>query len=190
MSETAEFIFFQLKPSVKPEDPSNEEGVHLQQVFQTTKQQSGYHSSSWGRTVEDQSVVAWVIGILSLLPLLYLDSRQDILINNQLYSLERPPWREPLQRNLPLYRTRHLHNNHLRNPHTPRLNHRRPNCQPCHRALHPAHSHILDLQRAQNHQPGPHRLPHRAHLRPSRGGPAQVLGHGTCGKAGCDQAFG
>ena len=61
MSQTAEFIFFKLKPTVKPEGP-NDEGNELLKVFNATKQQSGYHSSAWGRTVEDESVVAWIIG--------------------------------------------------------------------------------------------------------------------------------
>lgn len=61
MSQTAEFIFFKLKPTVKPEGP-NDEGNELLKLFNATKQQSGYHSSAWGRTVEDESVVAWVIG--------------------------------------------------------------------------------------------------------------------------------
>ena len=62
MSQTVEFIFFQLKASVKPEDPANDEGSGLLNILQTTKQQSGYHSSAWGRTVEDENVVAWTIG--------------------------------------------------------------------------------------------------------------------------------
>lgn len=62
MSQTVEFIFFQLKASVKPEDTNNDEGSGLLNILQTTKQQSGYHSSAWGRTVEDENVVAWVIG--------------------------------------------------------------------------------------------------------------------------------
>ena len=62
MSQTAEFIFFKAKPTVKLEIP-NEEGNELLKLFNATKQQSGYHSSACGRTVEDESVVAWVIGI-------------------------------------------------------------------------------------------------------------------------------
>ncbi|KAB8235231.1 hypothetical protein ETB97_009507 [Aspergillus alliaceus] len=57
----SEFIHFQLKSSVKPEDSSNEEGQALLQLFQTTKHQSGYKSSAWGRTVEDQNVIVWVV---------------------------------------------------------------------------------------------------------------------------------
>lgn len=63
MSQTAEFIFFQLKSSVKPEDPTaNGDSRQLLDILQATKQQSGHHSSAWGRTAEDESVVAWVIG--------------------------------------------------------------------------------------------------------------------------------
>lgn len=62
MSEVVEFIFFQLKPSVKPEDPGNDEGQEVIRIFQSTKHQSGYHSSAWGRAVEDENIVAWVIG--------------------------------------------------------------------------------------------------------------------------------
>lgn len=69
MSQTVEFIFFQLKASVKPEDTFNDEGNGLLNVFQATKQQSGHHSSAWGRTVEDETVVAWVIGNTSTHPL-------------------------------------------------------------------------------------------------------------------------
>lgn len=57
----SEFIHFQLKSSVKPEDPSNEEGQALLQLFQTAKHQSGYKSSAWGRTVEDENIVVWVV---------------------------------------------------------------------------------------------------------------------------------
>ncbi|KAE8137595.1 hypothetical protein BDV38DRAFT_282843 [Aspergillus pseudotamarii] len=57
----SEFIHFQLKPSVKPEDPSNEEGQALLQLFQTAKHQSGYKSSAWGRTIEDENIIVWVV---------------------------------------------------------------------------------------------------------------------------------
>ena len=62
MSEVAEFIFFQLKTDVKPEDPGNDEGKEVIRIMQSTKHQSGYHSSAWGRAVEDENIVAWVIG--------------------------------------------------------------------------------------------------------------------------------
>ncbi|KAH8427584.1 uncharacterized protein LDX57_005298 [Aspergillus melleus] len=56
-----EFIYFQLKSSVKPEDPANEEGQALLNLFTNTKHQSGYQNSAWGRTKEDESIVVWVI---------------------------------------------------------------------------------------------------------------------------------
>ncbi|GAB1215323.1 hypothetical protein ATERTT37_004509 [Aspergillus terreus] len=61
MSTVAELIYFQPKDSVKPEDPSSEEGRLLLEHFQTTKHQSGYHSSAWGRTVEDSKTIVWVV---------------------------------------------------------------------------------------------------------------------------------
>ncbi|EAW11280.1 uncharacterized protein ACLA_089720 [Aspergillus clavatus NRRL 1] len=56
-----EFVFFKLRSSVKPEDPSNEEGEALSKILTATKQQSGYQSSAWGRAVEDENPVVWVI---------------------------------------------------------------------------------------------------------------------------------
>ena len=57
-----ELVYFQLKSTVKPEDPANEEGQALLDLFNNTKQQSGYQSSAWGRTKEDENIVVWVIG--------------------------------------------------------------------------------------------------------------------------------
>ncbi|GAB1194937.1 hypothetical protein BDV32DRAFT_147215 [Aspergillus pseudonomiae] len=59
--QVSEFIHFQLKSSVKPEDPSNDEGQALLQLFQTAKHQSGYKSSAWGRTIEDENIIVWVV---------------------------------------------------------------------------------------------------------------------------------
>lgn len=60
----AEFIYFKVKPSVKPEDPNNQEGEDLLNVFRAGKHQSGHSSSAWGRTVEDPDTIVWVIGKL------------------------------------------------------------------------------------------------------------------------------
>lgn len=57
-----EFIYFRVKPSVRPEDPSSPEGEALMNVFRTTKHQSGHESSAWGRTTEDQNMIVWVLG--------------------------------------------------------------------------------------------------------------------------------
>ncbi|KAJ5595042.1 uncharacterized protein N7459_001250 [Penicillium hispanicum] len=58
---TTEFIFFKVKPAVQPEDPDSDEGRALMEVFHSTKHQSGHHNSAWGRAIEDQSVIVWVV---------------------------------------------------------------------------------------------------------------------------------
>lgn len=59
---TSEFIFFKVKPSVRPEDPSSEEGEGLLRVFRKTQHSSGHQSSAWGRAAEDENVIVWVLG--------------------------------------------------------------------------------------------------------------------------------
>lgn len=66
-----EFVSFRVKPSVRPEDPDNDEGQSLLQLFRSTKAQSGHLSSAWGRTVEDENTLVWVLGE-------YLDSLPSI----------------------------------------------------------------------------------------------------------------
>ncbi|RAL16265.1 uncharacterized protein BO97DRAFT_440069 [Aspergillus homomorphus CBS 101889] len=57
-----ELIYFHVKESVRPEDPAHsDEGAALLQVFQNTKYQAGYKGSSWGRAVEDESLIVWAI---------------------------------------------------------------------------------------------------------------------------------
>ncbi|KAJ9257359.1 hypothetical protein DTO027B5_3874 [Paecilomyces variotii] len=56
-----QFTYLRLKPDVKPEDPTNEAGQQFLQVLRTAKLQSGYQSSSWGRTVEDPDNIVWVV---------------------------------------------------------------------------------------------------------------------------------
>ncbi|KAJ5287389.1 hypothetical protein N7478_003075 [Penicillium angulare] len=58
---TSEFIFFKIKPSVRPEELGNKEGEELQQVFDDTKHQSGHESSAWGRSAEDENMITWVL---------------------------------------------------------------------------------------------------------------------------------
>ncbi|CAG8920013.1 unnamed protein product [Penicillium salamii] len=58
---SCQFIYFRVKPSVKPEDPSSEEGQALLNVFRTAKHQSGHQSSAWGRTSEDPDLIVWVM---------------------------------------------------------------------------------------------------------------------------------
>jgi hypothetical protein len=64
MPHVTELIYFHPKPSVKPEDSSNDEGLALLQVFKSTTQQSGHIGSAWGRTREDENVIVWAIGEL------------------------------------------------------------------------------------------------------------------------------
>lgn len=61
---TTEFIFFNVKCDVEPEDPSSELGEGLLRVFRATQQQSGHYSSAWGRTKEDPNMIVWVVGAL------------------------------------------------------------------------------------------------------------------------------
>ncbi|KAL4970709.1 uncharacterized protein BDV14DRAFT_161738 [Aspergillus stella-maris] len=61
MPHVTEFVYFTPKSSVKPEDPKNEEGAALLEVFKTVKQQSGYLGSAWGRTKEDDKALIWAI---------------------------------------------------------------------------------------------------------------------------------
>lgn len=63
-STVAQFIYFRLKPSVKPEeDGQNSEGEQLLDLFRETVLQSGHLGSAWGRSLEDENNIVWVIGI-------------------------------------------------------------------------------------------------------------------------------
>lgn len=57
-----EFVFFRLKPSVKPEEPGNLEGDRFLDVLRTARNQSEYMASAWGRTKEDENIMVWVTG--------------------------------------------------------------------------------------------------------------------------------
>lgn len=57
-----QFIYFRVKSSVRPEDPSSEEGQALLNFFRMTQHQSGHQSSAWGRTSEDEDIIVWVLG--------------------------------------------------------------------------------------------------------------------------------
>lgn len=59
----SQFLYLKVKPSVKPGDPTSEEGQALLDVFRATKHQSGHQSSSWGRTVEDENTIVWLVGM-------------------------------------------------------------------------------------------------------------------------------
>lgn len=62
----SEFIFFKVKPEVRPEDPASTEGHALLSVFRASHQQSGHRNSAWGRVVEEEDVIVWVVGTLLL----------------------------------------------------------------------------------------------------------------------------
>ncbi|KAL2003687.1 hypothetical protein VTN02DRAFT_2718 [Thermoascus thermophilus] len=61
MSRVCEFIYLRLKPDVRPEEPGNRAGERFMDVLKETTMQSGYESSAWGRTAEDENEVVWVI---------------------------------------------------------------------------------------------------------------------------------
>lgn len=79
---SSEFIFFKVKCDVEPEDPASELGEGLMRVFRATKQQSGHQSSAWGRTVEDPSMLVWVIGAVFIILLFFYFELQ--LLNGNL----------------------------------------------------------------------------------------------------------
>ncbi|EEP76164.1 predicted protein [Uncinocarpus reesii 1704] len=60
-----EFIYLSLKPDVKPEDPDNDGGRLFINSLNAVKQRCGYLSSSWGRTIENENNVVWIIGRIS-----------------------------------------------------------------------------------------------------------------------------
>lgn len=63
-STVTEVVFFRVRPEVKPEVPeSNQDSYNLLGLLRDTKQQHGHMGSAWGRTVEDEDVIVWVIGI-------------------------------------------------------------------------------------------------------------------------------
>lgn len=65
MPNVTEFIFFTVRPDVRPEDPSNEDGRALLDLFNDAKKQSSYNNSAWGREIENNEIIVWAIGTLS-----------------------------------------------------------------------------------------------------------------------------
>ncbi|KAJ5225836.1 hypothetical protein N7468_007061 [Penicillium chermesinum] len=61
MTQITQFLFFKVKPSVRPEDPNSAEGEALLKALNVTKVQSSHHSSTWGRAVEDENSLVWVV---------------------------------------------------------------------------------------------------------------------------------
>lgn len=71
-SAVAEFVFFKIRPDVKPEDPkSSEDGEFLLKLFNDTRLQHGYLAGAWGRTIEDPDFIVWVICMFFFLSLLW-----------------------------------------------------------------------------------------------------------------------
>ncbi|EAS35711.3 uncharacterized protein CIMG_01065 [Coccidioides immitis RS] len=56
-----EFIYFTLKSDVKPEDRENDDGRLFLSALNTVKQSCGYLSSFWGRTIENENNIVWII---------------------------------------------------------------------------------------------------------------------------------
>lgn len=61
-----EFVFFKIRPEIKPEAPkTNDESEALLNLLRDTRLQHGYQGGAWGRTVEDENFIVWVIGTRS-----------------------------------------------------------------------------------------------------------------------------
>lgn len=143
MSQTVtQVIFFRVKPSVKPEDPSSEEGETLMRFFRTNQHQSGHEHSSWGRTSEDEDTIVWVIGEFNI-PLkqlsnynIHIHARTNLqtydLRPNQTNRLERPPQcnRHPTPRPVPGPRESSAAVITPRHVHPTTLHHRNTNQKP------------------------------------------------------------
>ncbi|KAL2374175.1 hypothetical protein BDBG_05508 [Blastomyces gilchristii SLH14081] len=56
-----ELIYLTFKKGVKPEDPENYEGRVFTEALEAVKLHSGYLYSSWGRTVEDENDIVWLV---------------------------------------------------------------------------------------------------------------------------------
>ncbi|RMJ25153.1 hypothetical protein PHISP_03980 [Aspergillus sp. HF37] len=61
-STVTEVVFFRVRPEIKPEAPeTNQDSYNLLWLLRDTKQQHGHMGSAWGRTVEDEDVIVWVL---------------------------------------------------------------------------------------------------------------------------------
>ncbi|OJD21955.1 hypothetical protein ACJ73_06705, partial [Blastomyces percursus] len=56
-----ELIYLTFKKGVKPEDPENYEGRVFTEALEAVKLHSGYQYSTWGRTVEDENDIVWLV---------------------------------------------------------------------------------------------------------------------------------
>lgn len=177
-----EFIYFQLKSSVKPEDPASEEGQALLNLFTNTKQQSGYQNSGWGRTKEDENIVVWAIGSFVYISR-SADSARDQETQPKLTiqsntRLGRRARRHPAQPLRTLHRAEHLSHHHLHHAEPAYLRNQHAHQEPRHRALRARLPQHNDPGRAQGSQRRPDQLPRRVDRELARGVAAQVLGYG------------
>jgi hypothetical protein len=144
MTPVTQFVFFRVKPSVRPEEgDQNREGEQLLDLFRETILQSGHIGSAWGRTLEDENVLVWVIGI----PLRSLSSTPSLIQMIDMNRMGR--------------RTQHCQ------PVTPRALHRRQ--QQRRRPLNPHHRHQHAVAQHLRNRHADHQPRHRAgHVRRAR----------------------
>lgn len=62
ISSATQFTYLTLKPSVRPEDPDNDEGRVFTDAYRAVEQNLGYQQAYWGRTLENENDVVWVVG--------------------------------------------------------------------------------------------------------------------------------
>ncbi|WEW58030.1 hypothetical protein PRK78_003497 [Emydomyces testavorans] len=61
MAIVTQFVYLTLKSDVKPEDPDNDSGRLFLDGLNAAKQRCGYQGSCWGRTIENENNIVWII---------------------------------------------------------------------------------------------------------------------------------
>lgn len=198
MNTVSEFIYFRVEPTVKPEDPNSDEGYALLRVFEAAKAQCAYRSSAWGRSVEDESVIVWVVGVyfLSYICFTSLPSIQSSISDhirsitrNHILTTDNRMDRHLRRHKLNLPQTlrppRHAHPSRLRNSDPPNPHNRDPNRQPRNGAVRSRLRKRPAPRAANQAQLQPGALPLDADgVVGATGGPApDVLDDGVCGEA-------
>ena len=84
-SSIVEVIYLSLKAGVRPEDPANAANRALHETLSTVTQQTGYEWSAWGRTIENENDVVWVVGRAVPTPLFSLSVISFVLHGLRLY---------------------------------------------------------------------------------------------------------
>jgi hypothetical protein len=79
LSRYTQFIYFRLKPSIKPEEAGNRDGELFLDILHDATLLSGHVSSAWGRTDEDEHDVVWVIGSFRFVSLRFASFRLYII---------------------------------------------------------------------------------------------------------------